>query len=163
MQKLCASCNVCDFLPEQKLPRVLSVEEEGEWPRVLVIDDNFSKKNYQQAIETAQQILGDVPFTYTSTIRCDLPSDLELPKLRIAASRCSVWTGSLVENRSVILTTQRGLDQMKLGAEREVGDMFRNNRAGLILCIPPLIRLKGVAVNPYRTKAQRLLKEAKLI
>lgn len=161
MQKLCASCNVCDFLPEQKLPRTLSIEEEGPWPRVLVIDDNGSKSRYAEAIEIAHQILGDVPFTYTTTIRCDHSRELELPKQRIASARCSVWTNSLVENRSIILATPRGLDQMKLGTDREPGDMFRNHRAGLLLCIKPLLSISAIA--PYRTKAQRLLKEAKLL
>lgn len=164
MLNLCAECNVCsDFMPEQKTPRTSKVDF-GCDPVVLVIDDASNYADYPQAIDVARILVGDVDFTYTTTIRCNhYPTDLKATERSTATARCAVWTHGLLENRMVILSTQRGMNQMKIETFRVPGDMFRNSKLGLLLCISPLLEMNETAIKHYKVKTQRLLREAKLV
>jgi hypothetical protein len=151
-------------MPEQENARVLSIEKDPEnRPPILVIDDLIVEEGYAGAIWTAHELLGRLiaDFTYTSTIRC-WHDGLEDEDLKTAISRCSVWTHSLLDNRLVILATQRGLIQMGVKM-REEGEMFRSGKYGLVLCIPPLWSMNEIDRTPYKAKTARLLKEAGLL
>jgi len=168
VKELCAICDVCSsFMPEQKNPRVLEVDKDGEKPAVLVIDDQINLKDYAEGIYIAHELLGRLiaDFSYTSTIRCEYePGRLSDIEADTAVAKCSVWTHHLLDNRKVILTTQRGLTQMGIKGRKE-GDIFRSGKYGLILCVYPLrhMRTEEVYFPTFKAKTQRLLKEAGLI
>lgn len=160
MDKLCAGCTICPEIPPQASPRVLAIDKEGPRPLILVIDDVYHKSWYASNIDTMSEILGaNVDFTYTTAIRCNYPIKSEKADEDRILSRCSVWTNSLLEGRALIITTKKGLVQLKL-EEREEGSMFKTNKYGLILVIPPLSKI-AVVSEEYKTKAKRLLKEIK--
>jgi hypothetical protein len=147
-------------MPEQSKRRILSIGDGNA--KVLVIDDCKSHLQLDLSLEVADILLKPTPYLFTTSVRCEFNS---LPKeaLPIAISRCSVWTRSLTENRLVILSTFSGLKQLKVETDRGPGSMFRNNRLGLILQIPPLLEMDGKTIEGFRPKAQRLLREARLI
>lgn len=162
MISLCSTCNICSFMPEQKTLRMSHLEEEGEKPVILVIDDEFKQSNYSDAVDVAMEILGEQKFTYTTTIRCNFtPGELTAQQVDTATQRCSVWTHHLLNDRLIILSTITGVKQMKLPKVVGEGDMFRSP-LGYVLVIPALGDMKPEVVSIYKNKALRLLKESKL-
>lgn len=162
MNSLCSTCNICSFMPEQKTLRMSHLEEEGEKPVILVIDDEFKQSDYSNAIDVAMEILGEQKFTYTTTIRCSFdPSALSFDQFNTAVQRCSVWTHHLLNDRLIILATKLGVKQMKLPKTVDEGDMFKSP-LGYVLVIPALYKMKPEVVSIYKNKALRLLKESKL-
>jgi hypothetical protein len=156
---------VCAGLPEQTEPRNLAFElflHEETTPPLLVLDDNaeFSPPLLEKLLGGYQN------YTYSQAIRCQVEIDaLSLEVEAEVLSRCAVWTNFLLKQRQVIITTERGLRQMKLEKEHRVGDMFRSARLGIVLVIHPLQYLKR---NPEefritKSKVARVLKEAGLI
>lgn len=166
IEAICATCNLCEeFMPKQTKDRLLLLEPIGTSavPKVLFLDDTPERENYDKAIRMAQLLVGPQNFTYTTTIRCSfVPDALNQVQLQTAASRCSVWTNQLLEGRAVIITTMRGMFQLKVGIDRVVGDAFKVPRLGVVLCIPSLLTLTVKDIDIYQTKIKRVLKEAGL-
>lgn len=157
MDSLCATCDICRFMPKQSENRVL-VTHKGEKPKILVIDDQTPSPT---GLDMANVILGDQPFDYTQTIRCWYDSgELYQAQIDEALLRCSVWTKNLVGNYAIYLCTENALRQLSIGEERKSGDAFVNARLGLVLCIEPLGSIDGALVSEYQSKVRRLFKKA---
>lgn len=157
MDSLCATCDICRFMPQQSHSRVL-VTHKGEKPKILVIDDSTPSPT---GLDMATVILGDQPFDYTQTIRCQYKEDeLAHKDLDEALLRCSIWTKNLTGNYAIYLCTENALRQLSIGEERKSGDAFVNARLGLVLCIEPLGSIDGALVNEYQSKVRRLFKKA---
>lgn len=153
---ICAKCNVCQgVVPVQRKERILFLEPEPT--RFLVLDDPETQEDYELALRAACRLLGTIGFTYSATVRCDHnPKEL----IEAVISRCAVWTNLVSEGRSLIVSTRRGLSQLKVGDEWKEGDVFRAGKLGVVLCIPPLLSLSSVEFSAYREKAKRVLREA---
>lgn len=163
MKELCEECNVCSFMPKQTKQRLYALDNEERHLEVLVIDDARRHAEMKDCLDTAHEILDGVDFTYTTTIRCEHRlSQITQEQEQDALSRCAVWTHALVDKRLVILTTLKGLAQMKTTRERTVGESFKSSRYGYILVIPPLAEIDSNSIREYHSRAQRLLKEAGL-
>lgn len=165
MKELCAKCNVCHaFMPEQKHPIDLFVNDQ--FAPVLVIDDVRCDEEVLWGLEMMEELLGKgVPYTYTKTVRCTHVA-LNEEQGKEAVSRCSVWTNSLLEGRALIITTVLGLQQMKIGEGKEPGDLFRNEKVGVVLVIEPSYRMSEVVLfgsTDYKSKAKRAMKAAGLV
>jgi len=160
MKGICATCSICDFMPPQKRLRQLSFQDEGA--PVLILDD--TNGNSTEALRVAKLLLGDdVPFTYTTTVRCvQKIHQVSSDALDKALQRCAVWTHLLTDNRSVILATQHGLQQMRVGREVKAGGMFKSVKWGLVLCVPPLHSMTNQDIQHYSTLAHRMLVTAGL-
>jgi hypothetical protein len=169
MNHLCSTCNVCAFMPEQKVPRVASInntEHPAFDTAVLVIDDAQNQLDQYDGMKwMGANLLPTTPFTYTSTIRCEHDvTEISGDQLLEAVEKCSVWTHQLLEDRAVILTTETGLHQLQLGEKRKRGDMFVHGRLGVVLVIPPValfITNPGLT-SEYKPRIQRVLKEVGL-
>lgn len=163
MKDLCSQCNICDFFGERRHKPLLSLQyNEDEAASVLVIDDAPHIKYYGKAVGLAKELLGKTEFDYTTTIRCShLPIEHDQENLEIALSRCAVWTHMLLEGRALILATENALKQMRLDEDHKEGDVFKNSKCGVVVCIPPLVNLIGAedALNIYKTKTARALRE----
>jgi hypothetical protein len=70
----------------------------------------------------------------------------------------------LLEHRALILSTLRGLKQLKVEGKSE-GGIFKNERLGVLVCMPPLWDLVGsIALSDiYRPKVQRAMREAGIL
>lgn len=150
-------------MPEQHQDRVLSVTPKGTEPVVLIIDNAYNQGEWIGGMEIGSELLGSVPFTYTSTVRCDFNS-LDHSQYQEALQKCSVWTNFLLESRAVVLSTIEGLQQMKIEKveEKSIGHVFRNARFGVIVVVPPLHTFNQGLVAAYQPKVDRALKEVKL-
>lgn len=160
--KICATCNVCEGLvPGQPTNRFLALEADDLDTRILLIDDAPDTETVERALATAMRLLGTIGFTYTRTVRClHYPDDMTDNELALVSSRCAVWTNQLLESRLLIISTKRGLEQMKVGADKGEGDAFRVGKLGVVLCIPPLDRMeKERTVTIYREQVKRALRE----
>jgi hypothetical protein len=136
MIELCRSCNIC-HLDEQAEERV-PYYQESEDPKVLLIDDNEGYgSEYDGSYADALYVVGKTPFTYTSTIRCKTGELTEKEETKILA-KCSVWTHLLAADRKLIISTQKGLVQLGLGEEHPLGDVFADDRLGIVVVIPPV-------------------------
>lgn len=169
------NCSVCTFMPKQDRERVLHWhpstvtdakeafrnETEGNPAPVLVIDNASSDQEIVDATCIAEILLEDVQFIYTNTIRCKY-EQLTTEQRATALSRCSVWTGHMIEGRAIIISTLEGLKQLKVEKEIAPGTIVRSPRLGLVLCVPPLTSLHGPELLAYKSKIQRMVKEAKL-
>lgn len=157
---LCAKCNVCeDRLPVQVDERILILEPEDAPARVLVLDDPETKEDYELAMKVAARLLGSVSFAYSATVRCDhVFGEMSLETLSMVTSRCAVWTNLISEGRLLILSTVRGLVQLKVGLEWKEGDVFRVGKLGVVLCIPPLLSLLD-EFPVYKRKVERAMRE----
>lgn len=146
----------------QDRDRVLLLE--GDTPtRILVLDDIEVQDDYDAALAVAFKLLGTAEFAYSPTIRCEHTEDeMSIECLRTVVSRCAVWTNIISDNRLVILATKRGMDQLKVGADKSEGDIFRVGKLGVVLCIPALITL-NLELPAYRERARRVLREAGLL
>lgn len=165
MREACSTCNICDFLPEQKGHRVLNHQGDGVAP-VLVIDDLYDKKYLPDVFTVLNELLSGFwpTYNYTNAIRCDWEPDEIAPEdLNKATQRCSVWTHSLLMERAVIISTVTGLHQMKI-LDKEPGAIFRSAKYGLILCVPPLLEIgvKG-EMGMYRSKVERIMRESGIL
>lgn len=168
MRKLCAKCNICDFMPEQYIDKELfwwwgmrdeENQDNAEAP-VLFIDDCSDKRDIIHALNVARDLVKGEDFIYTTTIRCDyMPGDLILPNFIKAAQRCAVWTHQLLDNRLLIVSTIMGLTQIQAGEDKKVGDIWRNTRLGVILCTPSLLAIPPAAIESYQSKIERVLKK----
>lgn len=161
MESLCARCNVCSFMPEQTGPRAL--EYVLDIPKrdslVLVVDDYHDEVH--ESYRTAKELLGNVPFNLTSAIRCSYES-LDVEQICRAASSCSVWTNTLIDNRKLIITTLLGLKQLKVTGEHGIGDVLKSSRLGMILVTPTLSLMNEKTIGIYKTKVQRVLRMVNL-
>jgi hypothetical protein len=157
----CSDCNVCEELVgKQEAERVHYFGNASA--RVLVLDDTNRLEWCMTAMDIAQALLGtETNFTYTTTVRCESFSLGTKDREKVLSS-CGVWTHSLLENRSLILTTVNGLKQMRIAPEKGEGDMFRSNQYGAILVIPPLVHMRDSELNAYIAKTKRLLREVGL-
>lgn len=167
MNDLCAKCNVCAaFMPEQEEERTLEWWYGGhmrEQRHVLFIDDCADKRDITRSLDIARDLVKSTEFVYTTTIRCDFVSgELDDEEVLKAEQRCAVWTHQLLEKRMLIISTEAGLRQMQLGEDKGVGDMWRNNRVGVVLCVQPLLRIPHTAIAHYQAKIERVLKKAEI-
>jgi hypothetical protein len=161
MYDLCSNCNVCGpLVPEQKYARVLNHKDDDA--RVLVLDQVHDAHTRIKALRIADYLLEDIPYTYTNVIRCDGFEPVTEEDYQSVVSRCAVWTHALLGDRSLILSARSGFKQMKIEREFIAGDAFRSQKLGLILCIPNLYLLLESDAMEYKSKVNRLLKEAKL-
>jgi hypothetical protein len=134
-------------------------EEAGRHP-VLFIDNCDDKRDVMRSMDVARDLVQSTDFTYTTTIRCDfILGELPAKDVLLAADRCAVWTHHLLENRLLIVSTEAGLKQMQVQEIRSPGHMWRNSRLGVILCIPPLLRIPPGAIVSYQSKIERVLRE----
>lgn len=167
IEKLCGQCKICSFMPEQEEKPVLSWvwglrDEKTGRHSVLFIDNCDDKRDVGRALEVARDLLQGNEFDYTTTIRCDfMPGELDTEQIMRAEDRCAVWTHQLLENRTLIVSTQAGLKQMQAG-DRSPGEMWRNSRLGVILCTPPLLRIPPSTIHTYQAKIQRALRGEKV-
>src|SRR5688500_7899617 len=108
----CKRCNVCEELVgKQENERTHYFGNAGA--SVLVLDDCEELEYCMVGMDMAQKLLSTrTDFTYTTTVRCN-SAGLDREKKRKVLARCSVWTNSLLENRSIILATRNGLLQMR--------------------------------------------------
>lgn len=170
IEKLCGQCKICSFMPEQEEKPVLKWVWGGlksidaiHHP-VLLIDNCDDKRDIGMAMEVARDLLQSNDFDYTTTIRCDfMPGELDMEQIRKAEERCAVWTHQLLENRQLIVSTLAGLKQMQVDGEfRTPGSLWRNSRLGVILHIPPLLRIPPSTIHTYQAKIQRALRGEKV-
>jgi hypothetical protein len=170
MNNIIAKCNICSsFMPEQEEDRRLSwiygsgPIAETKLAPVLFIDNCDDKRDISRALLVATDLVRDSNFVYTTTIRCDfMPGEIEIKQLIQAEHRCAVWTHSLLENRLLIISTQAGLRQMQLGEDKSPGDIWQNSRVGVVLCVPPLLRIPPSAIATYQSKIERVIKRREL-
>ncbi len=157
----CSDCNVCEeVVGKQERERTHYFGNASA--RVLVLDDVNEMEMVIMGMEIAQSLLGlTTDFTYTTTVRCESAS-LGVKEREQVLSSCGVWTHSLLENRSLIITTVNGLKQMRIAPEKGEGDMFRSNQYGAVLVIPPLVHMRDSELNAYIAKTKRLVKECGL-
>jgi hypothetical protein len=170
MKDICAQCTACSFMPEQKRSRILSYpnplapfSEEGSL--VLIVDSNVGDSvTLSVGLRNAARIVGEIPFTYTTAIRCEEWSSVLVPsQIEAALSHCSVWTNFLASERSVILATPDAMQQLHLPTKyHEPGVLFQSKRLGLMLCIMPLWIATEKEIKEYQTKTSRLFKKAGL-
>lgn len=147
MNNICAKCNVCSFMPPQIGPRELSLGDDNA--TVLVIDDARGEDDLLLGLERAALFLGKgVAFTYTSSIRCTHDA-LSNEQQEEALAKCSVWTNYLLGGRSLVVTTENGLHQMKVGEGKKAGDLFRNEQLGVVLVIHPLHSSFDVSTDSF--------------
>ena len=161
MKEICASCAICDFMPPQKQLRQLYFQDEGA--PVLILDD--ASEDSTEALRVARLLLGDnMTFTYTTTIRCTQKIHRVKPdRYDNALQHCAVWTHLLTGDRLVILATQHGLKQMRIGHEMKEGSMSKSIKWGLTLCIPPLSSMTAQDIQHYAAQTHRLLVTAGLV
>lgn len=174
LDELCSRCRICsEFLTKtENLEPVLHYshyathKEPVEEPRILVIDDADSSSARLKGVALVDELFdGKQDYHYTTTIRCSHDSKKEMREtLETATSRCAVWTHAIEEGRSVILTTKRGLSQLRIDKDCKEGDLFKSHKLGVILVIPNLstIQAGSSLFNTYKAKVQRVLKEAGL-
>lgn len=171
---ICKRCKICSrFLtmtemvePNLYHTHFVSTALETETPRILVLDDAQNTKEKSQGVALVDELLnGNHGFTYSTTIRCSHNAKTELREnLETAASYCAVWTHSIEEERAVILTTKRGLSQLRIDKECREGDLFKSQKLGVILVIPNLSTISPGSsnFNTYQAKVNRALKEVGL-
>lgn len=155
---MCAACSVCAFMPSQEKQLVW---QEASSP-ILFVNDRRTIL-VEVAIATVMDVfclkLGE--FAYTETIRCQADSPLEASQIQEAADRCSVWTHNLAEERLLLASTTRGLEQLGVEGKR-AGDLFKTLRLGVVLCIPAVEDIEEADVPSLRSRFQRALKEARV-
>lgn len=160
---ICATCNVCeDLLPTQTRERVLAIEPEDRHFSILVIDDapDEAVAGSSDPLALIFYWLETWEFAYTTAVRCEGAYGKDLEEI---VSHCAVWTNMVAEDRKLILSTKRGLAQLKVGADKEEGDAFRSTRLGVVLCIPPLLGMGEVDRRIFKEKTKRVMREAGLL
>lgn len=156
MLHLCKKCNICNLgYKEERVPSL------GEG-KVLVLDDfNGVSADYAEPIALSEQLIGSIPHTYTTTIRCNIAIvDEQLREKALA--RCAVWTNLLAQDRRLVITTINGLKQIGIGEEHQTGDVFKDERYGLVVVVPPLTDISASEVPIYKQKVRRAIREANL-
>lgn len=163
---ICSECNVCEeFTPVQKNKRILFTPHSERPVSILVIDDAPSYVIYDKAMSILFDLLGRIDYDYTLSIRCKCePFKMSKEALNAVTSRCAVWTKVVVvsSDYSLVLSTKRGLMQLKVGDDKREGDLFRAGKVSVILCIPPVLSIPRDSLEMYRTKTKRALKESGL-
>lgn len=159
MIDVCRTCNIC-HLKEQAEERTPYFEEVSN-PAAILIDDNFGYgSEYKDAYAEGITIMGKTSFTYTSTVRCQMDA-VKPDELTKIMSRCAVWTHLLAEDRKLIVCTKNGLVQLGLTEEHPVGDVFADERLGVVVVIPPLDSQEFIVNrNELRIKVRRASREA---
>ena len=168
MAKLCSSCTICSFMPTQEHQRVLRWHKADklvgeDTAAVLFIDDAPNWESVDRGMRVVLTLL-DIPFVYTQSIRCEYqPKIIHYEDEKVALARCAVWTHHLLEQRRVIVTTEKGLRQMRIDPKTiNVGEMKATVKYGLILHVAPLWSMATAEVPTLKSKVDRLLKEAEL-
>lgn len=162
LAKLCSRCKIClDILPPQSHDPVLFHGEESS--PVLVVDDLYERESLSLALAKCCKLLGDTPYCYTSTLRCEPGKGLGSGDYLIPEERCTVWTNLLVQDRALILTTITGLFQMGVQEEIPEGEIYIVQRLGTLIVIPPLTQMTHLQFVTTRHKVERALKSLRLL
>lgn len=159
MHNLCAKCNVCGFPVDDAFPVLSALTNSDVQPIILVIDSSHNSKQWIDGQRETKNLLGDdQDFTYTSSIRC-FYNKIEPDEKQKALQKCSVWTNSLIEGRAIIISTVEGLTQMHVGEGKAEGAIFKNEKVGVVIVVPPLYTFNDALHQHYKPKVQRALKE----
>lgn len=160
MDALCAQCRICEGLgvPKQRDERVLvyRVHPGEERARVLVIDQ--LETGFVPVLTLMKLFGADVPVDYTNAVRCQFDNEsMETAEWNPIVAHCSVWTNSLLADRSIILSTPRGFYQMGMLEKWSFGKVYKSSAYGMLLCTRPLLNMKEEDVAVLKTKVERML------
>lgn len=123
----CAKCSMCSaFIPDH-VKRFRNLYCGNWYAPILIVDDSMSSIVSEREWDWLSGIFGVEGFVYTNTIRCrhDIP---DYAKER-AIQFCSVYTKAFTfTQRSIIVTTKTGMEQLQIEKEFEAERAFQFDR-----------------------------------
>lgn len=152
LSDLCSGCTACGFAKEEK--QLFYAKDPTSYSQVLLIDDLLGME-WSDSHWKMNEII-PVDWTRTFSIRCE-KKGMTKEEVAEGTAKCSVWTHLMVKGYKLILTTQRGAEQLSL-ADVKVGSIYKAEHLGVVLIIPPLANIQESEFKEYRMKIRRCLK-----